>query len=457
MDIKELVNWCWQRKWWFVISVVLCLGIGTFYFLSATPKHNVSASIMLRTPDLDSQQGEMMSMMGVEGNKSAEDEIEVLLSRDLMAQIVDSLHLTVVVEKRHHLRWMPVYPCPEFALAYEQLVIKKHTYRVKEGGDKYRITVYPRLAMIDILQERLDVKRIARESQIISLSTVTTSPNQAIDILNMLLNLYNEGVGVDKYNIALQLQTFVNDRLITLKQDLLEAETALEAYKIEHQITNITGTAAEYHSLIKSYDHQLEDINYELRLLDNLDEQLKDTLVRSNKGLIYGTCNSSAVNTLISAYNEHVSQRIALMEAATENNPRVKTLDYLLEQQRLNITRGCKEARASLQLRKEHLMGLSNTYSKSLAELPEIERTYIELQRAKDTKEQQYLYLIQKREESDLILASSTVPVKVVSSAQKAAKLVSPSIMKTGVGSMLLGLLLPLLVYFFGVFKKEFF
>lgn len=456
MDIKELINWCWQRKWWFVMSVVLCLGIGAFYYLFTAPKYNISASIMLRTPDLESQQGEMMSLMGVEGNKSAEDEIEVLLSRDLMSQIVDSLHLTVVVEKRHHLRWMPVYPCPEFALAYEQPVIKKHVYRMKEGDDRYRIKVYPRLSMIDIFRERLEVKRIARESQIISISTATTNPNQMIDILNLLLDLYNQSANVDKYNIALQSQTFLNSRLATLKQELMDAEIALEAYKIEHQITDIAVTAAEYHGLIKSYDHQLEDINYELRLLDNLDQQLRDSLVCSHQGLIYGSSNSASVNALISSFNGHVSQRFELMETAKQNNPKVKTLDNLMEQQRVNIARGCEEARVSLQLRKEHLMGLSNTYSKALAELPEIERTYIELQRMKDTKEQQYLYLIQKREESDLILVSSTVPVKVVSTAQKAAKLVSPSLIKTGVGSVLLGLLLPLLVYFFGAFKKEF-
>lgn len=456
MDIKELINWCWQRKWWFVISVVLCLGIGALKFMATAPKYTVGAAIMLRTPDQASQQGEMMSLMGVEGNKSAEDEIEVLLSRDLMSQIVDSLHLTVVVETRQHLRWIPVYPCPEFALAYEQPVVKKHTYRVKEGTDKYRITVYPRLAMIDILQSRLVVKRLARESQIISLSTATTNPNQAIDILNLLLTLYNESANMDKYSIALQSQTFLNERLSSLKQELMEAESALEAYKIEHQITNIAAIAAEYHSLIKNYDHQMEDINYDLRLLDNLDQQLKDTLVCSNQGLIYGSCNSASVNALITSFNGHVSQRFELMETATLNNPKVKTLDNLMEQQRVNIARGCKEARASLHVRKEHLTELGSIYSKELAELPEIERTYIELQRVKDTKEQQYLYLVQKREESDLILVSSTVPVKVVSTAQKAAKLVSPSIMKTGAGSVLLGLLLPLLVYLFGVFKKEF-
>ncbi len=456
MDIKELINWCWKHKWWFLVSLPLCLTMGAIFYLSQEPKYNVSASIMLRTPDMESQQGEIMSLMGVESNKSVEDEINVLQSRDLMVQVIDSLQLTMVVEKRQHLRWMPVYPLPELTRNYDLNPVKKQVFKVKDDTSTYRITIYPRPMMVDILQRQLNIKRSARESQIILLSTETANPQQAIDILNLLLTLYNESVNADKYSIALQSQNFLNERITTLKQELMDAETALDEYKMEHQITDIAQTAIEYQSLIENYEHQLEDINYELRILDKLDEQLRDSLVCSCQGLIYGTYQSNAVNALIMSYNDNVSKRFELMGAATANNPQVKTLDYLMEQQRLNLARGCNEARTALQVRKAHINGLHQFYTNTLAQLPEIERSYIELQRTKDTKEEQYLYVIQKKEESNLILASSSIPVKLVSSAQKEAKRLSPSILKTGVGALLIGLLLPLLVFFFGIFKKEF-
>lgn len=456
MNIKELISWSWQHKWWFVISVCVCGVLGMFYFLVTPPKRVVSAAIMLRTPDLQTQQGEIMSMMGVDGSKTAMDEIKVLTSRDLMEQIVDSLHLVLTVKKKHHLRWTPVFPCPDFALTYEQPVLRKKTYRVTEQGEKYRITVYPRNAAVDRYIKKINVARLARESQVITMTTISNNPQQAVAILNMLLDLYNNASANDRNAIARQSQAFLDEHFAQVRQELTEAETALELYKSEHQITNVAQTAAEYHALIESYQHQLADINLDLKMLDNLDKQLNDSLVLHNQSLIYGHVSDGSLASVINTFNGQILQRMTLMETATENNPMVIVLDKQIEQQRCNIALGAKEVRVSLKLRQEHLNGQLNKYSASLALLPEQERTFLEMKRNVQTMEEQYLYLIRKSEENKLILVSSSLPAKVVEKAQMDAEIKSPNLIKTGFGAVVFGFVIPIFIFLFGIFRKEY-
>lgn len=456
MNIKELISWSWRHKWWFVISVVVCGVLGLLKFFTTPPKRDVRAAIMLRIPDLQTQQGEMMSIMGADTKKSPKDEIEILTSRDLMGQIVDSLHLTLRVEKRHHLRWIPVFPCPEFALKYEQPVLRSQKYRVKEGGENYRITVSPRLAVIDRQLSSISVSLLARESQVITLETSSTNPQQAVAILNMLLDLYNQVDSQDKMRLAIQTQHFLEERLTTITNELNEIELTLENYKMDHQITDLNQIAANYRELIDKYEIELSDIDYQMREYDKLDEQLRSQLVLSNEGMIYAHLEEGSLSDLLKTYNTEVATRHSIMEAAKENNPKILAIDKILEKLRISIADGSGEARRSLQLKQQFINEQVSKYSSFLAQLPEVERTFLIMQREKQTKEEQYLYLIEKKEENALALVSSTMPIKVIENAQMAAKVKSPRLIKTGFASGVIGLLLPLLVLFIGRFKDEY-
>lgn len=454
MNIREIIRWCWTNRLWFVVSVVLCIIVGAFSFAASTPKRKVSAAIMLRTTDRDSQQGQMMKIMGENANKQALDEVRALTSRDLMRQVVDSLHLNYIVEERHHLKWVPVYPTPEFAFQYEPQV-KKKVYKQTVDDTKYRITVFPQEVMIDLMLRQLKVERLSRESQVITLSIITKNPHQSEAMIDLLLSLYNEASLKDKSAIAMQTQAFLDERLSILRDELNEAESTMEIYKSTYQITNIDQTASEYQSQIENYQQQLADINLTLRVLDDLDTQLQTPYINNSPRALYADFKSGNLNTMVNEYNRNVDKRIQLLESTTESNPLVQTLDNSLTIQRTHITTGVQEARTAAQTRKKHLTEQINIYASRLAQLPEQERTYLEMKRNTQTKEEQYLYLIEKSEENNLVLASSAISAKVLESAQMSADIVSPNLIRTGLASVLIGLLLPLLFFFFRIFREE--
>lgn len=456
MNIKDLIVWTWQHKWWFVISLVLCISLGVLYFYSKTPVYSVRSAIMLRTPDVKTQQGELMSLMGADANKSASDEIEVLTSRDIMEQIVDSLHLTLVAECRDHLRWVPIFPYPDFVLAYDQPVKKKTIVRFTENGKKYRITLYPRIAAIDMNMKSIEVKRLARESQVIVLTKPSSNPAQTVAILNMLLDLYNQADTKDRNKMALQTQTFLDERVASVQTSLNDIEMNLERYKSEHQITDLEETASQYREMIEKYQLEASNIDFILSELKKIDNQLNSQGVLNNTEGIYTTLDTCNLQAMFHDYNAQVASYISLAHSAKEDNPVVNSNKYLLAKQRENIQHACNEIKSSLTSRKGHIDGQINYYSTLLAQLPEQERYYLMMEREKESMEEQYVYLIQKREENLLTLNSSSLPAKLVESPRMSADVVTPKIYYIGFKSIVIGLLLPFLIFFFGYFKREY-
>ena len=111
---------------------------------------------------------------------------------------------------------------------------------------------------------------------------------------------------------------------------------------------------------------------------------------------------------------------------------------------------------SSLSSRKKYIEGQIDKYSSLLAQLPEQERYYLMMEREKESMEEQYIYLIQKREENLLALNSSSLPAKLVESPRMSADVLTPKIYKVGFESIVLGLLLPFLIFFFEYFKREY-
>ena len=90
IDIRKILRLVLQKWYWFVVGLVVCTLLGIWYLARTTPKVTTRASIMLRQRDdkLGAGQLDQLSMLGIGGNKTAEDELVVLSSKDLMLQVI---------------------------------------------------------------------------------------------------------------------------------------------------------------------------------------------------------------------------------------------------------------------------------------------------------------------------------------------------------------------------------
>ena len=120
IDIRRIFLVCLQHWYWFLIGLALCGGLGVLYYLRTTPQFQTQAAIMLRqkndTQLFSGAASGALDMLGISMNGAVEDEVQVLMSRDLMYQAIDALNLWQSSYYKDGMRWKGEFPSETFRI-----------------------------------------------------------------------------------------------------------------------------------------------------------------------------------------------------------------------------------------------------------------------------------------------------------------------------------------------------
>ena len=154
----------------------------------------------------------------------------------------------------------------------------------------------------------------------ISIIGSNISKNEAI--INSLINVAHGSQIKDKQEIYTLSIDFINDRLITIKNEIDSLSFETIGFKSDNSIFSAetqTSTALSSISTIEDERFMLETQKVLAESLKkNLEDQEDYSLLPSNIGLTSGN-----VNELVLSYNEMVLNRKNLLAGATTKNPMI--------------------------------------------------------------------------------------------------------------------------------------
>ena len=489
-DWKKMIRWALQRWYIFAISIFVCVVIGVMYYRFSPSVYRVSASLMLRQQSEKNAQDQLIGMMGFGGDKSTIDEVEVLTSSMLMEQVVESMHLRTLYYRRINRQWKNLYPDLPFTLVVPdgctnlRAILKvdegKYSLRVEDShgkkseatitdlrqpfkthlGDlrvvankeieegKYRVDYLTTEWAVQEFQSRVDVSRSSRESRVIHLTSTTADDVLMRDVIGRMLDIYHRESASDKNVLARETQTFLDERIAVVANELDSAEVALEAYKRAHHIANLDVAAESYRANSDMYEQRVAQMDADIAILDLLAKQLREmdenyTVLPSNTAI-----SDRALAELISIFNTLVLSREKLLQTALPGNPSLDSKTEQVSHTRRELLTAIEQSRQSALLTRENARRQRDGYAARLQATPEQERRYQEMLRERNAKEKQYNFLVESREENSLLLASQAMPVKIIERPTIHPKRVSPKLLPILIVALLVGLILPLVWYF---------
>lgn len=477
LNIKHIFELLIHRWYILVAAVVLGGCFAVFSYLSSTPQFQVSASLMLRPQDDNARPtDDMMRMMGFSGTDNVQDEVEVLSSRRIYADAIRDLGLQQEQRRKVRFRWVGEYEKRSCTLALQPVVLdtlreearidtrfdgktyrlnvrygkqrigwkKKAVYTAKEGETLntilgpitilgnvekpyiLRTMIFPLSVAVMQKQQAVSVVRASRESNIVNLSTVTDMPRLMEDFLTRIISLYNEFSADDKNVLAGQSAQFIAERLGIVESQLDSIEQAVESYRKTHLITDLSQEGNMFMHASQSYETRMSDIRTQMRLVEYIRSLLSDetdetALIPANLGIQDGS-----LQNLIIDYNHLVVEHIRLSQSASENNPIFLQQREQIAHMRKNILKSLDAQKEGLEISMNNLKSQQREWDDKIGAMPTQEREYVELRRQQQLKEQIYLYLSQKGEESAVMLASQALPAKVIDYPAQLPKVVSP-------------------------------
>lgn len=328
IDIRAWITRLLKNWYWFVASCAVFMVIGLYVFFSTPNEFEVKAEIMLRDEDNGSafMQTEMLSMMGMGGLKLVDDEIAILTSRDIIANVISDLNLQFDYRKKDFLKWRGQYPASDLSVACSPLYldtltrpvsievkVRDDNYVVKvkygkrqsskhvvsnlsesietcagilsldinnpkalETGNQYRIKIYPLTTAVNIYRNKVHVSAAKKDSKIIQISSITDIPSRAKNYIGRLVELYNYDAIVDKNMMANNTADFINERLRMIEGDLMQAEERAAQYQAKYGILDPEVEAELFLTENMEYRKQLAEIETQLNWINFLCDFMKE-------------------------------------------------------------------------------------------------------------------------------------------------------------------------------------
>ena len=139
-----------------------------------------------------------------------------------------------------------------------------------------------------------------------------------------------------------------------------------------------------------------------------------------------------------------VLERNRLLKSSNEQNPIIVNLDQQLDGLKSNMKSSLNSVTNNLSLQANSLSGQLSRINSKIYSVPKNERALKDISREQNTIEALYLYLLQKREESQIAYASAAPKLKIVDDAfSYSSSPVSPNKTSIYLAAFVFGLLLP--------------
>ncbi|QWX84809.1 polysaccharide biosynthesis tyrosine autokinase [Cellulophaga sp. HaHaR_3_176] len=492
-DLKDIIRPYLKKWFWFILFPIITIAVAFMYIRYTVPKYSAEAQIQILEEESSGSTLDVFQDLDLfSGSKNKiEDEIQIIKSRSNITELVLALDLNTKMYVDGTLKDSEIYKNQPIKLSfigndtllykskleffieligdtkfnyYEGEGLPKKTYDFgknlnssigdlvltpndetfsKYKGRTLRVVINPLEDVVMGYLTNILVYPTNETSNIINISLTDPIPDKAKDVLNLLIDIYNKNAIADKKEIADKTSQFINDRITDIYDNLASVDQNAQDFKTDKGLTDIASEANINLNVGAANNQELQNTTTQLQIASSMKDIIENQsgyeILPSNIGL----SDPSIVSTT-AKYNELVSERKRMLKSSNEKNPIIVNLDQELAGLKSSMKSSLTGMTNNLGLQVNSLSNQRSQIYSKIYSAPKNERALRDITRKQQTTESLYLYLLQKREESQITFASSTPKSKIVNQAYSTSRFpVSPKKTLIYLASLILGLLIP--------------
>jgi capsular exopolysaccharide synthesis family protein len=336
-------------------------------------------------------------------------------------------------------------PC-EVKTIYGTFVITATEYYPKGESCKMILKAQSFDAAAEDLDEDISAEIANKKTHVIRLSYPTDNTDFGKLLLNTVMRKYDERVIANKTQQSNKTLGFLDKRIAELSSALAGVESGLQQFKESNNLVDLEADAQYNLTMKGELAKQLLAAESQLEIA-RIARDFLATPGNEYSMIPFSSTDASAtgVNALINTYNELVVKRLQLVSNAKEENYQVKTIEKQLDAMRGNIAVSLAKNFENNQMVVNELRSKMSTTQSSLGNIPMQERQLVDIKRDQKIKQELYLYLLEKREETAVMLSNAVSKGVVVDPSFVPSEPISMTKKKLLVIAVIVGLFLPII------------
>lgn len=455
---------------WMIGSVILGLALAFLYLKLATPEYKIHASLLVQDDKRGSSMGtaELLEDFGLPGGKSnVDNEAEVFKSRTITEKVVRDLQLYVQYAATGKMKTSELYEespvTLQFIHPHTDSLKKPNKYTIQfDAKDSSKVIIehnekktaarfgdlvflkegmariskgalfgkWPAEKPVTILvnsfdaavrkyQNALNVQIPNKQVSVIYLTLKEVLPAKGEHILNTLISTYiNESVN-DKNRIADSTMQFIDERLALVTVELSGIEKDIEGFKTANKLTDINTQAQLLLENSSEYTKQQTEKEVQLSVVKALEAFLLSNQHSREVVPASLVMQDPIFVALVNRYNDMQLQRDKMLMSLTPTHPTIQLTNDQLKNIRAELISSIRSVKNGIEVSIAELRKKNSAFDARISNVPAKQRIFIDFSRQQAIKEELYLFLLKKREET-AISKSATIANSSIMDAAKA-------------------------------------
>ncbi|WP_299707743.1 tyrosine-protein kinase [uncultured Pontibacter sp.] len=264
----------------------------------------------------------------------------------------------------------------------------------------------------------LHVEPIERDARVLRLSTKGAIPEKELLFLNTLMDTYVSRDLEEKNLNGQKTLEFIDSQITSLTDSLRQSKQALSSFRSSNRIANIDVQSNISYEKLSQLEMEKSKLSTEKQYYVTVLDQIEDdeSFTQAVSPAVAGVQNPNLAN-LFSELSRLNQQKASYSVSATADNPRIKVIDSEIKSTRNAIIANIRNLIRSTDISIANTDRRINQLESSIAKVPENERHLMDLQNQADFVSQKYDFLLEKRAEAAIALATNTTDKKIVDKA----------------------------------------
>lgn len=474
VDYQRLVSHLLVNWYWLLLSLAVCLTLSFLYLKFKNPTFRIYARVLVNDEKkgggLMAGAGMLGELGGLLGSKSTVDnEAEILKTRYLMEQVVKNMNLNITYFRKSGIKHVELYESPFTVdvitprdtivttnidvelLDNNKLFIStddldttvamgasiyvrdvgllrfRRNTGVKNFYEKYRFNVMSVDSKVADLMETLTVEVKNKQITIVDLSLAHSIPKKGEDILSKLIEEYVVANLNDKNVVADSTVKFILNRLNYIGKELGDLEGTIQGFKQKNNLADMTEQSKLLVERTSQYLDELGKVETQVSILQSLQDYLLDK--NNNKRVLPSSLVPAdfIFNGAVEKYNSLTLERARKLIGATENNPEIILIDREIANARADIESNISTTLNRFIITRNKLRSQMEQAEGQVRNVPQIERNYLNLARQQQIKQELYIFLMQKSEETAISKTANIANSRTIDPPKSEIKPFKPS------------------------------